>query len=281
MGYVGLDPAAADHLVGEFSAAARDLEAHAQTIDRLLAEAGFASGAPGTLRNVAAWAHYRARDLRGRIDKIVAGEQARAGAALPAGFHFSTRADAVAQAKYDADQMAKAIDDSNHVGLDEALAAVEYAASDPDYAGALFSALGPGRTRSLLKLVKGDDRTAVVTALALAAQHNKLAPHFLDLVKHPPKDRGITARGVADVLCTVVGAFSFVPPTTPRDAVATIAAKIAMRSVEDTIELPLAIAATPFAAACLLGNAHGTATNGTADRGAPGGFYDPGTPNPD
>ena len=70
MTFVGLDPQAALDLVARFDRAVQDLEAHAQVIEGLFAQAGHpgASGAPGTMRHVAAWAAYRRRDLQKRIE---------------------------------------------------------------------------------------------------------------------------------------------------------------------------------------------------------------------
>jgi len=51
-------------LAAHLDDAARDLEAHADNVAALLARAGISSStAPGELRDVAAWAKYRSRDL--------------------------------------------------------------------------------------------------------------------------------------------------------------------------------------------------------------------------
>src|SRR5436309_15812030 len=93
MGFVGLDPEAATHLVGLFDQAVRELNAHAQSIEQVLRDAGISSGAPGTLRHCGLWADYRRRDLQKRIDKVIAADSG-GGGAVPAGFRFDNPAQA-------------------------------------------------------------------------------------------------------------------------------------------------------------------------------------------
>ena len=74
MEYVGLDPQGAGELARRFDAAALDLETHASVVAQLLDQAGVSSAAPRQMREIAAWAAYRSRDLRKR-DKEVSYER--------------------------------------------------------------------------------------------------------------------------------------------------------------------------------------------------------------
>ena len=75
MSYVGLDLAKCSDLKAHLDQAAADLNAHAATVQGLLAQADIQScRAPAELRDVAAWAAYRARDLHKRIDRARARE---------------------------------------------------------------------------------------------------------------------------------------------------------------------------------------------------------------
>ena len=65
MSYVGLDIARCSELKAHLDQAAADLYAHADTVQALLNQAGIVScKAPAELRDVAAWANYRSRDLQ-------------------------------------------------------------------------------------------------------------------------------------------------------------------------------------------------------------------------
>src|SRR5438270_11989685 len=103
MSYVGLDPQAAGELARHLDEAARDLESHASTVASLLDQAGIVSReAPAQLREIAGWAAYRSRDLRRRVDTILAAD--RGSGARPNGFRFTSRDDA---AKADAEEADK------------------------------------------------------------------------------------------------------------------------------------------------------------------------------
>jgi hypothetical protein len=283
MEFVGLAPGPASELASHLAAAARELEAHARTVESLLNQAGIVSCHAGAqIREVAAWADYRARDLRRRIERIVAADRASGGSGPVDGFRFATRALARKAGRETAKDMKKVLDDSNHVGLDFEISQLRQYGNDPDFAGGFFIGLGADRTRDLLKLVKRtDDEPVVARALALAAAGKKLDPRFLDNVRHG-HHHDDSGKEVHDVLCTVVSAISWVPPTTAKDAAATAAARIAMHGASKAVTWPVSFIATPFAMACLLADSAsppGAGIMGTGDSGAPGGFGpDPGDP---
>ena len=137
MTFVGLDPQAASDLVARFDRAVHDLEQHAQVIEGLFAQAGHpgASGAPGTMRHVAAWADYRRRDLQKRIDKVLVADSGSAGA-TPTGFRFATAAEAAKVGKAEADKIKKLLDAGKYKQLEAELEKVKHYANDPNFAAA-------------------------------------------------------------------------------------------------------------------------------------------------
>src|SRR5438270_12339334 len=94
MTYVGLDPQKAGELAQHLDEAARDLENHAVVVAQLLDQAGIhSSTAPAEIRDAAAWAAYRSRDLKRRIAELRAADSGRAGP-KPNGLRLAHRADA-------------------------------------------------------------------------------------------------------------------------------------------------------------------------------------------
>ena len=75
MSYVGLDIDRCVELKAHLDAACQDLNNHAATVEGLLRQAGITScKAPAEIRDVAAWANYRSRDLQKRIDRARAAD---------------------------------------------------------------------------------------------------------------------------------------------------------------------------------------------------------------
>jgi hypothetical protein len=178
--FVGLDPAAATALANKLDRAAADLDAHAHFIRGLLSHAGASSAAPAELGEIAGWARYRARDLRRRIDKIVAA--AGGGDALQLrGFRFANRAEARKAAVVAAMEVQKHLRSQDHKGVDAALDSLKRHGNDPAYAAGFFKALGPAHTYALLTATAGRDSAAAVgAALVLARRSGGLPVEFID-----------------------------------------------------------------------------------------------------
>src|SRR5438105_11439688 len=136
MGFVGLDPEAASQLAMRLEQATQDLRAHAGAVANLLAQAGLSSHAPDTMIDVAAWADYRKRDLRTRIEKIV-GAEAMASGSLPGGLHFEIRSEAVDAGKHEADKIGDDLEyNFSKKDIPEHLEDLRQYGGDPVYAGA-------------------------------------------------------------------------------------------------------------------------------------------------
>ena len=156
MSFVGLDPQAALDLVARFDRAVQDLGGHAQVIDNLFAQAGHPgeSGAPGTMRNAAAWAAYRSRDLKARIDKVLVADSGAAGA-TPNGFRFANQAEAEKAGKDEAKKIKGLLDGGKYKQLEAELAKVKQYANDPNFAAAFID-------RGVAYARKGDNNRAIV-----------------------------------------------------------------------------------------------------------------------
>src|SRR5205085_4938727 len=124
--------------------AAADLDNHAAAIERIFAEAGISSGAPGTLRHVASWVDYRRRDLQKRVDKIVGADSGAA-----PGFRFANPAQAGEAGAEEAKKIRGLLKKGDFKGAEAELAKVRQYASDPNYDAAFVRELGP---RYLAKL---------------------------------------------------------------------------------------------------------------------------------
>src|SRR5437588_8498619 len=156
MSYVGLDIDKCSELKAHLDQAAADLNAHASTVEALLAQADIHScRAPAEIRDVAAWAAYRSRDLQKRIDKARAADSG-AGVAGPTGFRFASDDDA---RKAGIDE-AKKINGLVHGGKDKDVRAeldkIRPYASDPKFAAAFLRQLGPDGLAALLHMLAGD-----------------------------------------------------------------------------------------------------------------------------
>jgi hypothetical protein len=279
MEFVGLDPGSASELAARLEQASNDLNAHASTVESLLAQAEIVSCRAGAeLREIAAWAAYRARDLRRRIDRIVAADHASGGTdPVPRGFRFATPALARKAGRETAKDMKKMLDDDNHVDLDFEMDRLRQYGDDPDFAGAFFSALGADDTRDLLKLAKKTERKGdgpvAEHAVALAAQRNKLSTHFMNDVRHGHRDKDDPLGDLLDLVCGTANAFSWLPPKTADEAAGTVAAHIATKLAPKAASGLIGVGATGVAIACQMGDSPpGQGTNGTAIDGAPGGF---------
>ncbi|TMK84002.1 MAG: hypothetical protein E6G57_15340 [Actinobacteria bacterium] len=182
MTYVGLDPQKAGELAQHLDEAARDLENHAVVVAQLLDQAGIhSSTAPAEIRDVAAWAAYRSRDLKRRIAEILVADSGSAGP-KPNGFRFAHRDDA-RQAGDDAADTIRSLLDGRHAEkLAAQLAKAKAYLADARYASAFFKGLGPKATFALLSRVRGNDLLIVGRALALAQKDQKLGKPFFDRV---------------------------------------------------------------------------------------------------
>jgi hypothetical protein len=180
MSYVGLDPQAASELARHLDEAARDLESHASTVASLLDQAGIVScEAPAQLREIAGWAAYRSRDLRRRIDTMLATDRGGSGA-RPNGFRFTSRDDAAKAGAEEADKIRGLLDGHHPKKLAAELDKAKPYLADPDYAAAFFKALGPKETFNLLSATRGNDLLVVGRALAGAQRAGKLGPAFFE-----------------------------------------------------------------------------------------------------
>src|SRR5947207_1611558 len=149
MEYVGLDPQGAGELARRFDAAALDLETHASVVAQLLDQAGVLSAAPRQMREIAAWAAYRSRDLRKRIAAAIAADTGGLGRALP-GFRFASRGSARQAGAEAVAKVREPLDGHHPNRLGEELAKAKAYLADPDYAAAFFKGLGPKGTFDLL-----------------------------------------------------------------------------------------------------------------------------------
>ena len=189
MSFVGLDPVRAGELASHLDQAAADLEAHAQEVARLLAQAGVSSAAPAQLREVAGWAAYRSRDLRRRIDEIAAADHVGAGP-LPPGFRFASRDDAVRAAKDTAEKLRNLLAKHDKTGLGDELRAIEPYLVDPRFAGELFKRLGPKGTFDVLAATQGSpDVLAVGRSLAALHASGVITDKFLDGILEAARKR--------------------------------------------------------------------------------------------
>ena len=181
MAFVGLDPDRAGELAQHLDEAATDLYAHADRVARLLSQADISSShAPAETRDVANWAAYRARDLRKRIDRIVAANHIGAGPRIP-GFRFASGKGAVNAGHDAADKLAELVEKGDKKGLDAELHAIAPYLSDLRYASAMFDRLGPKRSFDLLSAAKGRPDVAVLgRALATAHASKVISDKFLD-----------------------------------------------------------------------------------------------------
>src|SRR5438552_6614199 len=176
MSYVGLDPQAAGELARHLDEAARDLESHASTVAGLLDQAGIvSSAAPAQLREIAGWAAYRSRDLRRRIDKMLAADGGGSGSQAP-GFRFASRGGAKKAGTEEADKIRDLLDGHHPKQLAAELARAKPYLADPDFAAGFFKSLGPKATFDLLSATRGKDLLVLGRALAAAHQNQKLSP---------------------------------------------------------------------------------------------------------
>lgn len=181
MEFVGLDPLKAGELAQHLDGAARDLEHNAVVVAQLFDQAGIhSSAAPKELRDIAAWAAYRSRDLERRIAEIVAADSGSAGATPRPGFRFLHRTDAGKAGNEAADKIRALLDGRHAKQLDAELARAKPYLADPGYAAGFFKGLGPKATFDLLSRVRGEDLLAVGRALAVAQKEQKLGKQFFD-----------------------------------------------------------------------------------------------------
>jgi hypothetical protein len=136
--------------------------------------------APAELRDVAAWAAYRSRDLRSRIEQVVAADHVGAGPRAP-GFRFATNKGAVNVGHDAAEKLAEGVEKGDKKALDTELRAIAPYLSDLRFATALFERLGPKRTFDLLSAAQGRPDVAVLgRALATAHASKTISDEFLD-----------------------------------------------------------------------------------------------------
>jgi hypothetical protein len=166
MSFVGLDIDRCCELKAHLDQACQDINAHAATVEALLAQAGIVScRAPAELRDVAAWADYRSRDLQKRIDRM----RAANGGGAP-GFRFASPKVAKDAGKHEGDEIKKRLEAGDPRGAADELAKVKAYAGDPGFAAALLHALGSSTVLELLRGIDPDGSTrAVLPPPALAA----------------------------------------------------------------------------------------------------------------
>jgi hypothetical protein len=187
--FVGLDPVRAGELASHLDQAAADLEAHAEQVARLLAQAGVSSAAPAQLREVAGWAAYRSRDLRRRIDEIAAADHIGAGPLVP-GFRFADKKGAVRAADEAAEKVRSLLRQRDRKGLGAELRAIGPYLADPRFAGELFKRLGPKGTFDMLTATQGSpDVLAVGRSLAALHASGVITDKFLDGVLEAARKR--------------------------------------------------------------------------------------------
>lgn len=157
MSFVGMDIDKRSQLKTHLDQAAADLNAHADRVAALLAQAGIGSSqAPAEIRDVAAWAAYRSRDLQRRIDRMIAAN----GGSGP-GFRFASPTISRSAAKKEADTLKTLMQGGDAGGVAEALAKVKAYAGDPVFGAALLHALGTGRLLQMLRGTVDADSTGI------------------------------------------------------------------------------------------------------------------------
>ncbi|HEV3354523.1 MAG TPA: hypothetical protein VG076_16460 [Acidimicrobiales bacterium] len=150
--------------------AAADLNAHAHTVERLLADAGIVSSqAPAQIRDVANWAAYRSRDLRRRIDRIVAADHIGAGPRVP-GFRFANKRGAGAAADNAAHKLRELLAKGDKRALGDELGAMAPYLADQRYAAELFKRLGPKGVLDLVTALRGDAGVLIIGRALEAGQ---------------------------------------------------------------------------------------------------------------
>jgi hypothetical protein len=170
MSFVGLDPDRAGELAAHLDEAAADLNAHAHTVERLLADAGIVSSqAPAQIRDVANWAAYRSRDLRRRIDRIVAADHIGAGPRVP-GFRFANKRGAGAAADNAAHKLRELLAKGDKRALGDELGAMAPYLADQRYAAELFKRLGPKGVLDLVTALRGDAGVLIIGRALEAGQ---------------------------------------------------------------------------------------------------------------
>lgn len=184
MSFVGMDIDKCSQLKVHLDQAAADLRAHADRVAALLAQAGIgSSNAPAEIRDVAAWADYRSRDLQKRIERMIAAN----GGSGP-GFRFASPEISRKAAKQQADTLKKLMQGGDAAGVADALAKVKTYAGDPVFAAALLHALGTSRLLQLLRgAVDGDSTGIAMPPAALAP----LAALLATVARANPHDKVI------------------------------------------------------------------------------------------
>jgi hypothetical protein len=190
MSFVGLDIDRCCELKAHLDQACQDINAHAATVEALLGQAGIVScRAPAELRDVAAWADYRSRDLQKRIDRM----RAANGGSTP-GFHFASPKVAEDAGKHEGDEIKKRLDAGDPAGAADELAKVKAYAGDPGFAAALLHSLGSGTLLELLRGIDPDASTraslpppalaALAALLATVSRANPDDPMVKDVLDH-------------------------------------------------------------------------------------------------
>jgi hypothetical protein len=183
MSFVGLNIDKCTELKAHLDQACQDLNAHAATVDALLAQAGIVSCRAGAeLRDVAAWANYRSRDLQKRIDRARAADSGSIWGSRFGGDRKAASEAGVAEAKKIKDLMNKVPPDRE--GLEKELAKVKASADDPAFATAFIHRIGSAKLVELLRGIDcADERhpllshEAVATLAALLASVSQAKPN--------------------------------------------------------------------------------------------------------
>ena len=222
MSFVGIDIDRCVELKAHLDQACRDLNAHADTVRALLAQAGIVScQAVAELRDVAAWADYRARDLQKRIDRARAADSGVPPGSRFGGSERKAEEAGIAEAKRLKDILSDPNPDPG--ALNAELARIKGQADDPAYAAALVRQLGskfldllkriddpshprlmPDALAALATLLATVSRTAPFGDKALKVVKNVLdnatAAELATLLQNAQFDSGFTAKAAQVVL---------------------------------------------------------------------------------
>ncbi|NJP96796.1 hypothetical protein HCN51_46480 [Nonomuraea sp. FMUSA5-5] len=157
--FVGIDPRGADQLIRQMEMGKDILGRTRHGLETAIAEAGVSwTGTQGVSAMHRSWAFFNdtQRDLKWRIDTLKQMVPAAGDGLLSGVFTFDNEAAAARQGKADAAPITEAlkqyeIEDSpeNWRKVAAAVAATKQKLTDPAYAAALLSALGPDRFRAL------------------------------------------------------------------------------------------------------------------------------------
>ncbi|MGW4966601.1 hypothetical protein ACWEPL_56070 [Nonomuraea sp. NPDC004186] len=157
--FVGIDPRGADQLIRQMETGKEVLGRTRRGLEAAIAEAGASwTGTQGVTAMHRSWAFFddTQRDLKWRVDTLKQMVPTGGNGSLGGVFTFNSEEEAVRQGKADATSIAGALKQYEIENSPEswrkvtaATAATKQKLSDPAYAAALLSALGPDKFRAL------------------------------------------------------------------------------------------------------------------------------------